>query len=387
VQRSVRVHAGELILIDIENTYPSQFDYSITAIEKPKEFNAQSAGKPETVSLQQIHDAKYGGYVVRATPKDARASLGTLTITIAAETREWRQTFAGAFAVSGLTNPAFGVRDSTVTMPATTTTPAQTRTVSRFVDQGDRRSRESHEPAAFVHVLHSDHPWIGGTFGIGLRTSNAPAYYGGLSFFAGDKAAITLGLVAGSQTTPPAGINIGDSVASANVAANLPTRTTFAPFIGFSFSFIGNTRDKLTAPFLDTQTRPADAAKNKEASRSAAEGYSMQLVDSVKRGKVGDSISVSAKIVDSDKKPVKDVPIYWTTDDDSIVELPSVTKLATGDSGIAVITVRLKLRGHTKVNAKAEIGPPVNGVSFRSQRVEIESCEATDKKCLDGGAK
>ncbi len=391
------------------NTYPTQFDYSITGIAKPADaFEAQSVSAPTTKHLIHYHEsAKYGGYIVHITPKaglQTPPSVGAMTITILAETSEWRQTFAGAFSVSGLTDPAYGVRDEVVDVPATATEPAKTRIVSRFVDQRDRRSAVSYEPAAFVHVMHSRAPVIGGTFGLGLRTTGLPSYYAGLSLFASDKAAITFGIVAGSLKTPPAGVNVGDSVATANVANNLPSRTAVRGFVGFSFNFLGNAKEALSKPFKDTQeptapgpppsaaadtkagaaTPPTDATTPTPEQRAAAtlEIVGVQAVALPRNTPV----ELRVRVAVNDTQPVRNVEVQWAAADseNKDFELTGPNPAFTDSTGQATIRVGLSNAGKAKrvadlkpivIDATAKVGKGMSTgtVARRSYTMTVDA--------------
>lgn len=231
---------GELFTIVIENTFPDQFYYQITGIMAVKEEVSPSTdvsfapNGSEKKTLSYAHDPKYGGYIVRVTPKQG-AQLGTMEITIAVQTSEWKIGFAGGFVGSGLTDGKYYVQSEGDTL------------VLRQDSAGEDAVRLG--IASFVHVWHSKVDWIGLSLGLGLEAGSNITYYVGPCLRAGDKAALDLGLAVGSVTTHPTGTQVDKPVSDPSVVSNLGRRNTMAFFVSLSYSFIGGAKDNLTKPF------------------------------------------------------------------------------------------------------------------------------------------
>lgn len=257
VTHSLHKAQGAPIRVLITNTDSSAFTYRITGLEaltmKPAH-ELRPTTPSDTVLVEQRHDSRFRGYVIRIRQKPNRSSkfdLKELDIVIHVETREWNVEFAGAFSVSGLTNPRYAVADSVV---------------ARDEDAEDAVALGV---AAFIHTSHTRVPWLAGTFGLGINQSASATYYLGGTFPAGP-AAFTVGGVFGSVERLPTGVSEGSRISDPNVLNDLPTKTEGSWFVALSYTFLGN-RAAFEKPFLGEQEAAADAKRRPLTPKSETE--------------------------------------------------------------------------------------------------------------------
>lgn len=140
----------------------------------------------------------------------------------------WRYDFAGAFTVSGLHDKKYAIDSS-----------------SKIIRAKDEESDASLGLAAFIHTYHDSLCNRGGfcyvplSFGIGINDDSKVNYYAGMSLRFGQKAFLTVGANFGSVKTLPNGLSEG-STADANTLNNQKDRIGVAPFVSFSYTFLGS---------------------------------------------------------------------------------------------------------------------------------------------------
>jgi hypothetical protein len=250
------------IVIQILNTYPAGFDYEITGIpiKAAEATGGVSMSQLTMKELTQVHDPKYGGYVVHITPKagaitvtDAPAKqnvLDSATLVISVTTLQWDIAMAGAFTVSGLRDHVYSLQTRTV----------DGKSEQYVAEDTSKEDRSRLGTGAFIHVYHSALPWLGGTFGLGINDASRTTYFAGPSIRFGDKAALSFGVAAGSVNRLPGGISVGKTVTDGNVLSNLGNRINYNYFVAFSFSFL-DARGFLEKPFAGAST-PSDSSSS-----------------------------------------------------------------------------------------------------------------------------
>ena len=169
--------------------------------------------------------------------------LHDVTITIAVLEWGWQYEFAGGFTTSKLTDPEYG------SMPCEHDAAQQ----CVFRD-GDKESDARLGFAGFVHMSHSKSPNAALSFGLGINDSTGVSFFLGPSWRLGGKAFVTLGVNLGQIERLPTGVEVGKPISDPNLLNNPGSRTGAAAFLGFSYTFIGGTKDALEKPF---QTPPA----------------------------------------------------------------------------------------------------------------------------------
>jgi len=284
---SITVAPYQPFIIRILNTFPSSFTYEVAGIpiSRPgaKATGGVTMSQLETKEVTQAHDPKYGGYVVRILPKDGagpvvvsdapagKNQLSAATLVIAVTNAQWDASIAGAFTVSGLRDPVFALEPRT----------EDGKTVQYVVEDKSKEDRSRLGTGAFVNVYHTSRPWLGGTFGIGVNDNNRTTYFAGPSIRFGDKAAVTVGLAAGSITRLPAGVSLNKAASDNNVLNNLSNRVSYNWFIGFSFSFL-SVQNALEKPFAGGET-----AKESASSANAPQGSGKPVSSEPDSGKPG----------------------------------------------------------------------------------------------------
>jgi hypothetical protein len=208
-------------------------------------------------TLEQTHDDRYGGYVVRILKKDTgeaatvimadqtKTELKPATFIIAVRTQKWSYEFAGAFTVNQLTDPVFAL---------------ETRSTNGVEQQfliEDEQARDTVKLGigAFIHVFHDRLPWVAGTFGIGINSDSKATYYLGPTFRLSDAAGLTAGVVFGPIARLPAGTAVGQPAPDANVLNNLGTKIDKQFFVAVSYTFLGDrSEEQLSKPFAGGST-------------------------------------------------------------------------------------------------------------------------------------
>jgi hypothetical protein len=236
---------GERFLVRITATDPTLFDYEVTGIEIVPKAKARPLAAADTAEFVHEHDKKFAGYrvsVTRKEPKTEETELVDKEWLIPVQTMQWETAIAGAFTVSGLTNPVFDVRDDGGS--------------SRVTRNRSGEDNAGLGLAGFVHVFHGRRPELAGTFGLGVTNQSKTSYFTGLSWRWGDRGALTAGYMWGSVERLPSGVREGDVVTDPNVLANPGTRIDGAAFLAVSFSFI-NVGDLFQKPFAEAKsTKP-----------------------------------------------------------------------------------------------------------------------------------
>lgn len=236
---------GELIKITILNTQKTEFTYEIAGILKEKPSIKSNPEENEIplgeVTLNLIHDKKYGGYTITLnTQKDSVTELPRAVFTLRVVTHSWKIGFGGGFTVSTLTSPAYGVE--AVTKPDGT----DGQIVRR---EKDRESQFSLGVTSLVHIWNTKHPLWAASFGLGLQSDTGASYYFGPTLRMGNKGALTAGAVFGSVDTLPSGTQEGGYLSDPNALNNLGSKIKTGFFLAFSYGFLGNEGDDLKKPF------------------------------------------------------------------------------------------------------------------------------------------
>lgn len=361
----VTAQAGEKIMLQITGTCPDLFNYAVVPIPRPAGAAEGRGGDRTTCAgtrdVEIAHDAQYGGYIVYVTKKGGTAvNVGEARVTISVKTSEWNLAFGGGFTASGLTSPAYALRQIE-------TTDATGAAVTRYqlTEQNDRKDAVNRSVASFVHLHHStlgSNTWgyPGLSFGLGLDPDRGGEYYLGPSWLFGDRATLTGGVVLGEIASLPSGRRLGDTITDANALANLGTRRALRGFLGISYSFLGSGRSDLQKPFLGaTPPQTAAAAPAAPAAREGEEqGTAAGLTATIaagdkQRGAAGAVIPVSV-VVTRGGRAAGGAKVEWKVsfkedgDDPSVTPVSAVTDA--GGKATANVTVGSKA-GQFKVTA------------------------------------
>lgn len=267
IERTVDVDPGERLVVVVENTYPKIYGYDLAGYEVPASDTDSDpsalSDKPETVTLFETHEARYGGYILRVSASgDVPDGMRDLVVIIRVIDEDWRAEFSGGFTVSTLTDPKFGlVPDDDV------------EGQSVVVRERGRESTVRPGFASFVHLAKPDFgfrlydPTTGAStrtvpvalsLGLGVDADFKQAdLFIGPSVLFGDAGAFTLGLSIGGIDTAPAGLPVGAATTDSNALATLPTRIAVGGFFGFNYKFAGGSaRDALNKPYKGAGSKP-----------------------------------------------------------------------------------------------------------------------------------
>jgi hypothetical protein len=227
---SLRLGDGDQFWVKILRTDEAAFTYNMAAVELVSGVRSRAAATE--VCLTAVHDEKYGGYVVRITKRDgAHTPLDNTVLMVTVKSSDYGYDISGGFPISGLTDPVYTLD----------------------VEGAVRRNLEAEDSArlgfgGFVTAYHSQHDWVGASFGLGLDTDGAVRYYVGPSFRLGDTAAITGGVVWGPVARLPNDVTEGDLLADIRLL-DMKSRIAAEPFFAISFSFVGWGGEELSKPF------------------------------------------------------------------------------------------------------------------------------------------
>lgn len=256
----LRLRDGEVFFVVIENTSPAHFIYEVKGQEKEVPSNEKlEADDPNkslvAVTLPVRHESRFGGYIVRITSKTGapvaaadKRNLEIFELEVPVETLEWDYEFAGAFTVSDLTDPTYSLQ-------------------AREVDGGEEqmfivRDRDAEDRTklgigAFTHLFHTRLPAVALSFGLGINEDNKTTYFVGPSWRWGGKGALTAGVAFGSVARLPAGARENERATNTNVLSELGSKTANRYFLSFSYSFLGNMRDRFEKPFAGAGNSPS----------------------------------------------------------------------------------------------------------------------------------
>lgn len=374
---------GDVFDVVIVDTDTLAFTYVISGVVVPvsqdlKLQNTPALAPPrDTKTLWQVHDRKFGGYVVEIRRRDAergrKSTLGDATIRVNVRTAEMRLSFGGGFTVSGLVDPVYGARLDTLpaAAPANGQPAPAPATQSTLVEDDGPRDRETRGVATFVHTWHTAVPWAALSFGLGLDQGRGANYYLGPSIRLGDKAFLTGGAAWGSVRTLPAGVAVGRGV-NPTVLTSLPNRTARSWVVALSYGFIGGAQDALAKPFAGAPPQPtppnsgAPGGGTAAASTGAAAapapvpaptggpltGATVAVEGDQQSAAVGQALpNALAVIVTKDGTGVQGVPVTWAPDPSAVAAVRLSDAQATTDAqgrATAKVTV-LKKDTHTVV--------------------------------------
>lgn len=248
---SLRLRDGEVFFIQIHNTSPADFIYEVKGKERETSTDSNEAGSLRrslvTMTLAVRHESRFGGYILRISsrtgapvPISDTEDLQTFdNLEIPVETLEWANEVAGAFTVSDLTDPSYSL---------------QARQVDGEEQMFIVRDRDAEDNTklgigAFVHLYHTRVRPLALSFGIGINEDNKTTYFLGPSWRWGGQGALTAGVAFGSIARLPSGARENERATDTNVLNQLGSRTVNRVFISFSYSFLGNFRDRLEKPF------------------------------------------------------------------------------------------------------------------------------------------
>lgn len=262
--RSVSAQDGEKIAVNIKNTCPDEFTYTIVPIDIPKETSLHAAKTcNESKVLDITHEAKYGGYIIYVLDKDGQnLNAGNARLTIAVKTAAWQLSFGGGFTANGLVHPAFALRGKPASSGSSGTSTESTKYT--VVEERGRRDHVGQSVVSFVHLRRSTFELWGLqpalSFGLGVEPSRAGDFYPGASVMFGDRAALSAGVVIGQVPTLPAGRQLGDEVTDANALGTLGSQKRTSWFVGLSYHFLGGGANDLKKPFQG-QSPPSTAVE------------------------------------------------------------------------------------------------------------------------------
>lgn len=351
---------GETFAIAIRRTLPNDFTYEVAGIPAaPSKRDVKEAPDYRDTVLHQVHDRKYGGYIVNIRKKE-KASLPDATLIIGVRTAEWTVAVAGGFPVSTLTDKQFSLRDTTVG--------GETQYLVRR--EKDHEDRVALSTATFVHLRRTGWNWwrtraeVGLSFGLGVSSNTT--YFVGPSFLFGNAGALTLGAVFGSRADLPNGVNVNALTRNANALTNPTRRNGTGFFVGFSYSFLGNT-SLLEKPFKGTEA-PAKGDTSGGSGKGSAKGSIEVVQDRLAKG---DSVTFRLHLAKGDggKEDLVsgDYPVYpLAAADSALVQLPATVKLTATSKDAAEGTLVGKMR---KAPGGAVLHIVVNGKGYRKEFV------------------
>lgn len=242
----IDLEPGEPFSIVIARTTRTEFSYSVAGLEVPPADTTEvheAATPSDTVILRQIHDDRFGGYVVRirhADPELRSGELGEATLTVRVTTLGWKVGFSGGFTASGLTDQKFAAVPDSVDEESLV-----------ILRDEEREDEVALGIATFVDLYHSKATWAAFSFGLGVNASSGVSYYVGPSFRFGKQGSLTTGLALGGVATLPAGEMEGREPTSPNALSNLGNKTEASWFVAVSYSFLGGGAADLNKPFFD----------------------------------------------------------------------------------------------------------------------------------------
>ena len=273
-EKKIEKRPGEIISIQIENTYPDNFNYNLEGFKIPDaDGNAESLGRKETHFINEVYDPQYGGYILRITPKSSvPTGLGAVTIVITVEEKknfneEWIYSVDGGYSITNLTDPKYYLANKTITETVTSinnlgeeTTEEIEESILVIRENTEGRSKIQHSLASLVNFGHKKLDVLRGTVGMGLRQDGELSLFMGLGLELG-AVSIIGGRVYGPIARLPDGANLDDpmvidrsnEVTDVNILNNSQNLYKGGWFFGFSLKLVNPSLDAFTKPFNDPQ--------------------------------------------------------------------------------------------------------------------------------------
>lgn len=276
-QTSVQVEPGEVFKLKITDTCPAAFEIENRPIpraggpSRPGVGAAGACSAPGTKEISIVHEATNSGYIVNLTRQQQgpitvpfggfQVPVRDVTLVISVPESSWDYELAGAFTLSDLTDPAFGLEMRDVEGEQ-----------KPFVIR-DEGAEDDVNPGAgaFIHVFHRRLRPLALTFGLGVSEQTAPTYYTGLSWRWGGKGAFTAGYAWGAVDRLPSGTRF-DTPVDAGLLGNLQQRLEGAWFFGVSYPFL-DTGNKLLKNFT-TRLNVVDSAASTSPAATAPQAAS-----------------------------------------------------------------------------------------------------------------
>lgn len=241
--------SGDRLIVEIQNTHPTQFTYKLSGVTPAKTGQAAAAAvagdtKLETVRLEEVHSPEFGTYIVKVELREkspgvlytgdiirnsATVRLRPVTLIVNVESPPtWNLAFAGGFTGSDLTDPVFALQKQTDNAGVETDV---------IVEQKDDEDEARLGLGAFLHLFHERKPQWAWSFGIGVQERGATSYYLGPTYRFGDKGALTAGVVWAAIDRLPGGARVGSPPPDTNTLSNLASKIDEGFFVAMSYSF------------------------------------------------------------------------------------------------------------------------------------------------------
>ena len=244
---TLHLQDGEEFTVQIQNTCSTMFQYEVRGFEPESPISALAPEPLSTKELSLTHEDVYGGYVVlirRASDSACEGgdALQDRVLVIYVPTTTWSLAFAGGFTVEGLTDAVYALQPHSSIADA-----------KQIVTEAEKRDKFTLGVATFAHVYHTGLPWLTGTFGLGIQEPTKTEYYLGPGVRLGDTMTISLGVVLGTESRLPAGIDKTRPVFDDNILSDLPRKASYGWFLALSYSFL-QTGDQFKKPFAGSST-------------------------------------------------------------------------------------------------------------------------------------
>lgn len=262
---TVDVSAGQYFTVEVQNIC-DEADISIKAKGVKSgaaavAFAASSECLAGSTRVIQIpHLSEFGGYVVTIAPVDAaleyvKRNAATncsvvgavppdckpikkvnLYVSVSEERKNYN--FSGAFTVSDLTSPKFGLApggDSGMNTVIVRDSSAENEVSLGFAGQ--------------INVFPSPESKFGGSVGLGISESSDLSFFIGPTWRVTDRVFVTVGANWGPVDRLPTGMSVGDTVSDPNTLSDLPSKTDVGAFLSVSFEFLSPAQTFFSKPF------------------------------------------------------------------------------------------------------------------------------------------
>jgi hypothetical protein len=256
---------GDILTINVTNTYADCFQFPITALTQQQETGKERSGEEPyvTIPVKVRYNGKASGYKfsikfrsdLTEDRKKVCQELGEVNeVLIEVENLGWTLGFAGAFTADRLVDPVYFLEPGTGKVNGTDTAGFNVRQNKSANDTAVLGT------AAMVHLYHSDpnrYPLLGGnwapvTFGLAVGSESKTKYYLGTSLRYDTHLYLTGGIAFGPIKRLPNSLDTGahSFTTSATALDNLPTRNKAALFFSVSYTFLGNNLQGANGPFM-----------------------------------------------------------------------------------------------------------------------------------------
>jgi hypothetical protein len=256
---------GDILTINVTNTYADCFQFPITAVSQQQETGKERFGEEPyvTIPVKVRYDGKASGYKfsikfrsdLSEDRKKICQKLGEVNdVIIEVENLGWTLGFAGGFTADRLIDPVYFLEPGTGKVNGADTAGFNVRKNNSANDTAVLGT------AAMIHLYHTDpdrYPFLGGnwvpvTFGLGVGSESKTKYYFGTSLRYDTHLYLTGGIALGPIKRLPNSLDTGahSFTTSATALDNLPTRSKAALFFSVSYTFLGKNLQGANGPFM-----------------------------------------------------------------------------------------------------------------------------------------